>query len=97
VRCSARSSHRRQRRAAFTVEEQLIQRHWVIDNRFYSFEDWINDRTRWDIAQHKIPLVTWEPHEPLDEIHRRQARRRLSPARARRQGARRRDFLTLGP
>ena len=40
----------------------------MIDNRFYSFEDWINDRTRWDIAQHKIPLITWEPHEPLDEI-----------------------------
>ena len=53
---------------AFSAEEVLIQRHWVIDNRFYSFEDWINDRTRWDIAQHKIPLVTWEPHEPLDEI-----------------------------
>ena len=52
----------------FTAEEQLIGRTWVIDNRFYSFEDWINDRTKWDIAQNKIPLVTWEPHEPLDEI-----------------------------
>jgi len=52
----------------FLDEEQLIDRRWVIDNRFYSYEDWINDRTRWDIAQRKIPLVTWEPHEPLDEI-----------------------------
>lgn len=52
----------------FLAEEQLIGRPWVIDNRFYSYEDWINDRTRWDIAQHKVPLVTWEPHEPLDEI-----------------------------
>jgi hypothetical protein len=49
-------------------EEMLIDRRWIIDNRFYSYEDWINDRTRWDIAQHKIPLITWEPHEPLDEI-----------------------------
>jgi hypothetical protein len=52
----------------FLAEEQLISRRWVIDNRFYSYEDWINDRTRWDIAQKKLPLVTWEPHEPLDEI-----------------------------
>jgi hypothetical protein len=52
----------------FLDEETLIDRPWVIDNRFYSYEDWINDRTRWDIAQHKIPLITWEPHEPLDEI-----------------------------
>ena len=52
----------------FLAEEQLIDRRWVIDNRFYSYEDWINDRTRWDIAQKKLPLVTWEPHEPLDEI-----------------------------
>jgi hypothetical protein len=52
----------------FLAEEQLIARRWVIDNRFYSYEDWINDRTRWDIAQKKLPLVTWEPHEPLDEI-----------------------------
>jgi hypothetical protein len=53
---------------AFLDEEQLLGRRWVIDNRFYSYEDWINDRTRWDIAQKKIPLVTWEPHWPLDEI-----------------------------
>ncbi|MCU1283032.1 MAG: glycoside hydrolase family 26, partial [bacterium] len=52
----------------FLAEEQLISRRWVIDNRFYSYEDWINDRTRWDIAQKKLPLITWEPHEPLDEI-----------------------------
>lgn len=52
----------------FSNEESMIGRHWVIDNRFYSYEDWINDRTKWDIANHKIPLVTWEPHEPLDEI-----------------------------
>ena len=52
----------------FAAEEALIGRRWVIDNRFYSYEDWINDRTRWDIAQHKVPLVTWEPHEPLDEV-----------------------------
>jgi hypothetical protein len=53
---------------AFLDEEQLLGRRWVIDHRFYSYEDWINDRTRWDIAQKKIPLVTWEPHENLDEI-----------------------------
>ena len=53
---------------AFTAEEALIGRPWMIDNRFYSYEDWISDRTRWDIAQGKIPLVTWEPHENLDEI-----------------------------
>ena len=52
----------------FTSEEALLDRKWVIDNRFYSTEDWINDRTRWDIAQHKIPLITWEPHWPLDGI-----------------------------
>jgi hypothetical protein len=52
----------------FEAEEALIGRRWVIDNRFYSFEDWINDRTRWIIERHTIPLVTWEPHEPLDEI-----------------------------
>jgi len=52
----------------FAAEEELIGRRWVIDNRFYSFEDWINDRTRWDIEKHKIPMITWEPHEPLDEI-----------------------------
>lgn len=52
----------------FQNEEGLIDRRWVIDNRFYSFEDWIDDRTRWDIAQHTIPLITWEPHWPLDEI-----------------------------
>ena len=52
----------------FLDEEKQLDRRWVIDNRFYSYEDWINDRTRWDIAQHKVPLVTWEPHEPLDEI-----------------------------
>ena len=46
----------------FLAEEQLIDRRWVIDNRFYSYEDWINDRTRWDIAQKKLPLITWEPH-----------------------------------
>jgi hypothetical protein len=52
----------------FAAQEELIGRRWVIDNRFYSFEDWINDRTRWDIEHHRIPMVTWEPHEPLDEI-----------------------------
>jgi endoglucanase len=52
----------------FTAEEAILGREWAIDNRFYSYEDWINDRTKWDIAQHKIPLVTWEPHEKLDEI-----------------------------
>jgi beta-mannanase len=52
----------------FAAEEELIRRRWVIDNRFYSFDDWINDRTRWDIEHHKISMVTWEPHEKLDEI-----------------------------
>jgi hypothetical protein len=55
--------------ADFAAQEELIGRRWVIDNRFYSWEDWINDRTRWAIARHKIPMVTWEPqHQPLDEI-----------------------------
>jgi hypothetical protein len=53
---------------AFLDEEMKIDRRWVIDNRFYSFEDWIADRTQWDVAQKTIPLITWEPHEPLDEI-----------------------------
>jgi hypothetical protein len=52
----------------FLAEEQLIDRRWVIDNRFYSYEDFVNDRTRWDVAQKKLPLITWEPHWPLDEI-----------------------------
>jgi hypothetical protein len=52
----------------FLREEKLIGRRWAIDNRFYSFEDWINDRTRWDIEQKLIPLVTWEPHEKLDDL-----------------------------
>jgi hypothetical protein len=55
---------------AFQDEEKLISRHWVIDNRFYSAnDDWVSDRTKWDVAQHKIPLVTWEPHEHnLDDL-----------------------------
>jgi hypothetical protein len=52
----------------FLAEEALIGRPFVFDNRFYSYEDWINDRTKWAINQKKIPLVTWEPHEPLDEL-----------------------------
>jgi endoglucanase len=54
--------------ADFASEEEMIGRRWVIDNRFYSFEDFINDRTRWDIEKHKIPMITWEPKWPLDEI-----------------------------
>jgi len=52
----------------FLAEEKIVGRRWVIDNRFYSYEDWINDRTRWAIAQKKIPMITWEPHWKLDEI-----------------------------
>ncbi len=52
----------------FLDSEKLIDRRWVIDHRFYSFEDWTVDRTPWAIANHKIPLVTWEPHEKLDDI-----------------------------
>jgi len=52
----------------FLAEEQLIRRRWVIDNRFYSYEDFVADRTAWDVAQKKLPLITWEPHWPLDDI-----------------------------
>jgi hypothetical protein len=56
----------------FTNEEALIGRKWVIDNRFYDDTiDWTGDRTKWDIAQHIVPLVTWQPSgngHPLDEI-----------------------------
>ncbi|HVK75327.1 MAG TPA: glycosyl hydrolase [Kofleriaceae bacterium] len=53
----------------FAAQEELLGRRWVIDNRFYSFEDWLGDRTRWAIERHKVPLITWEPqHQPLDEI-----------------------------
>ena len=52
----------------FLAEEQKLGRAWVIDNRFYSYEDFVADRTRWDVAQKKLPLITWEPHWPLDEI-----------------------------
>jgi hypothetical protein len=54
--------------ADFLFAEGIIGRKWVIDHRFYSFEDWLNGRTPWTISQNKIPLVTWEPHEPLDQI-----------------------------
>lgn len=52
----------------FLAEEQKLGRRWVIDNRFYSYEDFVADRTQWDVAQKKLPLITWEPHWPLDEI-----------------------------
>jgi hypothetical protein len=56
----------------FTNEEVLIGRKWVIDNRFYDDTgDWANDRTKWDIAAHIVPLITWMPFgngDPLDEI-----------------------------
>ncbi len=54
----------------FQAEEELIERRWAIDNRFYSAEDdWLGERTKWDVAHHKIPLVTWEPHEhKLDDL-----------------------------
>ena len=55
----------------YTNEEVLIGRRWVIDNRFYDDStDWVNDRTKWDISQHIVPLVTWMPvgdGDPLDE------------------------------
>lgn len=52
----------------FLSEEQKIGRRWVIDNRFYSYEDFVADRTSWDAALKKLPLITWEPHWPLDGI-----------------------------
>ena len=52
----------------FENEEKRIGRRWVIDNRFYSSEDWINDRTKWAIDHKKIPMITWEPQWPIDEI-----------------------------
>ncbi|HEY2515182.1 MAG TPA: glycosyl hydrolase [Polyangiaceae bacterium] len=56
----------------FTGEEALIDRRWVIDNRFYDDSvDWVNDRTKWDIANHLVPMITWMPYgngDPLDEI-----------------------------
>jgi beta-mannanase len=52
----------------FESQERKLGRRWVIDNRFYSSEDW-NERTDWTISQKKIPLITWEPQGwPLDEI-----------------------------
>jgi Glycosyl hydrolase family 26 len=60
-----------QSEALFTAAEDLINRPWVIDNRFYDDNtDWAGDRTKWDIAQNMIPLVTWMPYgngDPLDE------------------------------
>ncbi|HXU70480.1 MAG TPA: glycosyl hydrolase [Polyangia bacterium] len=52
----------------FLSEEQLLGRRWVIDNRFYSYEDFVADRTAWDVAEKTLPLITWEPHWPLDDI-----------------------------
>ena len=48
----------------FRAREELIGRRWVIDHQFYGgpFAVWINERTRWDVANHIIPLITWEPH-----------------------------------
>jgi hypothetical protein len=45
----------------FREKEEVIGRRYVIDNRFYSgMDNWINDRTRWDVENHIIPLITWE-------------------------------------
>jgi beta-mannanase len=52
----------------FLDSEKLIDRKWVIDHRFYSIEDWIGERTPWSIEQNKIPMITWEPHETLDDL-----------------------------
>jgi hypothetical protein len=56
----------------FVDEEELIGRKWVIDNRFYDDKtEFVNDRTRWDIANGIVPLITWMPFgdgDPLDEI-----------------------------
>ena len=56
----------------FTNEEGLIGRRWVIDNRFYDDKtEWVNDRTKWDIAQRIVPMITWMPYgngDPLGEI-----------------------------
>jgi beta-mannanase len=54
--------------ADFENQERRIGRRWVIDNRFYSTEDW-TERTQWSIANKKIPLITWEPGAwKLDDI-----------------------------
>jgi hypothetical protein len=58
----------------FRNEEGLIGRTWWIDNRFYTdADDWVNDRTKWDIANGKVPLITWMPYygtstDPLGEV-----------------------------
>jgi hypothetical protein len=52
----------------FQSEEQLIARPWVIDNTFYSTEDWGTLRAPWDIQNHKVPHITWQPADSLDDI-----------------------------
>jgi hypothetical protein len=53
----------------FTTAEGLLNRRWVIDNRFYNdTDDWTADRTQWDIQVHKVPHVTWMPYHTLDDI-----------------------------
>jgi beta-mannanase len=48
----------------FVAAEQLIDRRWVIDNRFYNdLTDFTSDpRTQWDIANDLIPHITWMPY-----------------------------------
>jgi hypothetical protein len=53
------------------AKEEVVGRRWVIDHKFYGGlqDEWINARTRWDVDNHIIPLITWEPHNmDLDEI-----------------------------
>jgi len=50
----------------FVTQEELVGRAYAIDNRFYDDKtEWVNDRTKWDIEHHLIPLITWMPYAPL--------------------------------
>jgi hypothetical protein len=55
----------------FVASEQLVGRRWIIDNRFYDdATEFVNDRTKWDVANNVTPLITWMPYgngDPLVE------------------------------
>jgi hypothetical protein len=56
----------------FVAAEELIDRKWVIDNRFYDDStEFVSVRTEWDKANQIVPMITWMPYgngNPLVEI-----------------------------
>jgi hypothetical protein len=58
--------------ARFVAAEELIDRKWIIDNRFYDDStEFVSTRTQWDKSSQIVPMITWMPYgngNPLVEI-----------------------------